>query len=93
MGYNLKAANRQGIANTIFVDRPAAKIFGIADQRSAPPGPPETERACHSGEQLSINEVYSRLPKSQRPSGARTPARSIRPRLLSLNAVPKGFGL
>lgn len=35
MGHNLKAANRQGIANTIFVDRPAAKIFGIADQRSA----------------------------------------------------------
>ena len=34
MGHKMKVANRQGIANTIVVDRAADKIFGIADQRS-----------------------------------------------------------
>ncbi len=33
-GHRLKVVNRQGIANTIVVDRAAAKIFGIADRRS-----------------------------------------------------------
>jgi gamma-glutamyltranspeptidase / glutathione hydrolase len=35
MGHHLKVVNRQGIANTIVVDRAATKIFGIADRRSA----------------------------------------------------------
>ncbi len=35
MGHRLRVANHQGIANTIAVDRPAGKLFGIADRRSA----------------------------------------------------------
>jgi gamma-glutamyltranspeptidase / glutathione hydrolase len=34
MGHKLKVSNRQGIANTIIVDRAGAKLFGIADRRS-----------------------------------------------------------
>ena len=34
MGHKLKVADRQGIANTIVVDRAATKLFGIADHRS-----------------------------------------------------------
>jgi gamma-glutamyltranspeptidase/glutathione hydrolase len=35
MGHALKTSNRQGIANTIIVDRAGKKLFGIADHRSA----------------------------------------------------------
>ncbi len=34
MGHKVRVANRQGIANTIVVDRAAGQIFGIADSRS-----------------------------------------------------------
>jgi gamma-glutamyltranspeptidase/glutathione hydrolase len=34
MGHTLKASNRQGIANSIIVDRVGTKLFGIADGRS-----------------------------------------------------------
>jgi gamma-glutamyltranspeptidase / glutathione hydrolase len=34
MGHRIKVVNHQGIANTIVVDRAAARIFGIADRRS-----------------------------------------------------------
>jgi gamma-glutamyltranspeptidase / glutathione hydrolase len=35
MGHQVKVVNRQGIANTIVLERPAGMIFGIADRRSA----------------------------------------------------------
>jgi gamma-glutamyltranspeptidase / glutathione hydrolase len=35
MGHQVKFVNRQGVANTIVVDRPAGVIFGIADRRGA----------------------------------------------------------
>ncbi len=34
LGHRIKVVNRQGIANTIVVDRAGARIFGIADRRS-----------------------------------------------------------